>query len=158
MMKRRLAFLQLNRRWLGLRSLLVGQHRMNRLHVARESGDWQIGPEVASGNVIQTTIVARGIVKPYPAGQVSQRLRSRPVRIILMPCDYAAVMRRFGKQLIMPEAHRAAEQLRRRHSEGRIPQQIMKTRRNAPRAEGVKERRRRVCGFVRVEFVKQVML
>ena len=63
-------------------------------------------PAVAAGDVVDAAVVAGAVVEPDPARQVRHRLRPRPIRIILMPGHHAAVMRRFAKQLIVPEPDR----------------------------------------------------
>lgn len=62
-----------------------------------------------------------------------------PIRIILVPNHYPAVMRRLVEDLIVPETHRPIEQLRRSNNKRRIPQEIVKARRYAPRAERMEE-------------------
>jgi hypothetical protein len=42
-----------------------------------------------------------------------------------MPDDYATMMRRFVKDLIVPKAHWTIEQLRRRDYKSRMPQKIV---------------------------------
>src|SRR5438270_6713310 len=85
------------------------------------------------------------------------RARARPVRIVLMPRDDSAMMRRLTEKLVVPEADSATEKLRRGHSESGIPQYVMEAGRDAPSSERVKENFRRVCGFVRVIFVEEFM-
>src|SRR6266571_5443134 len=74
-----------------------------------------------------------------------------------MPCDDPAVMRWLTEQLIVPETHCAAEQLRRRHQKRRIPQQVMKARRDSPRAQRMKQNGRRIGRFVRVKLVEEIV-
>src|SRR6185295_16754916 len=80
-----------------------------------------------------------------------------PVGIILMPDHDAAVMRRFVEYLIVPEAYWSIEQLSRRDSESRMPQDVVQSRRDAPCSECVKEYLIGIGRFVCVEFVKQVV-
>src|ERR1043165_648632 len=80
-----------------------------------------------------------------------------PVGIILMPDHDAAVMCGFVEDLIVPEANYSIEQLSRRNSESRMPQDVVQSRRDAPCSEGVKEYLIGIGRFVGVEFVKQVM-
>ena len=74
-----------------------------------------------------------------------------------MPDDDAAVVCRFVEDLIVPEAHWTIEQLSRRHGESRMPQDIVQSRRNAPRAECVKKYLIGIGRFVCVEFVEEVV-
>ena len=109
---------------------------------------------MAAGHVMQTAVRARRIIKANPTGQMRQRLRPRPVRIILMPSDYTAMSSGLAKQLVVPETHGTAQELRRRDGELRMPQNIMKARRDAPRTERVKEFAVSLIGFVAMKFVK----
>ena len=70
-----------------------------------------------------------------------------------MPRDDASMLRRFAKQLVVPKPHCAAQQLRSRHHELRMPQNIVKARRDAPRAQRVKQHFGRIGRFIRVKFV-----
>src|SRR5713226_1790705 len=109
MMKGTFALFQLNRHRLERYSLLFGQDTFNRMHVIRESGDRQKIPAMTPRHVMEASVRARRIVESDPARQVGHGLRPRPVGIILMPGHHAAMMRRFAKELIVPETHRAAE-------------------------------------------------
>jgi hypothetical protein len=72
-------------------------------------------------NVMHATIVAPRVVKTDPTAKMRHRLRSGPIRVILMPGHAAAMQRRFAEELIVPETDRAFKQLRRRHCECRVP-------------------------------------
>jgi len=74
-----------------------------------------------------------------------------------MPRDHSAMVRGFAEKLIVPETYRPSEQLRRRHQESRVPKQVVKTWRDAPRAQGMKEHCFRIGGFIGMKFVKEVM-
>src|ERR1041384_3819014 len=112
---------------------------------------------MAARDVMDAAVLNRGIIEANPTRQVRHRLHARPVRIILMPRNYAAVSGRFAEQLVVPESQRAAEQLRRGHQERRVPKQVMKRRRNSPRAQRMKKHHRRIGRFVRMKFVEEVM-
>src|SRR5207248_11772316 len=122
---------------LGL--LLICEHGLNRVHVVGKSGDGQQIPALAAGHVMQTAVLAGRFVEADPAGEMRDGLRARPVRVVLMPRDYSAMLRWLAEKLVVPEAHSAIEQLRCRHCESRIPQHIMETSCDAPRSERVKE-------------------
>src|SRR5258707_481180 len=86
MMERCLTFLQFHGdRMLELASLLVVQHCADCVHVTGESRDRQIWPTMTPRNVLQAPVLTNRIVQPNPAGEMSQRLSSRPIRIVLMP-------------------------------------------------------------------------
>ena len=74
-----------------------------------------------------------------------------------MPRDHSAMMRGLAEQLIVPETHRASEQLRRRHQNRRIPKQVMKAGRDPPRAQSMKKHRCWIGRFVGMIFVKELM-
>jgi hypothetical protein len=63
---------------------------------------------MATGNVLQAPVFARRIVKSNPAGQMRQGLSSRPVRVVLMPRDYSAVVCGFAEELVVPKANWSA--------------------------------------------------
>src|SRR2546423_15651146 len=98
---------------------------------------------MASRHVMHAAVVSPRIVKTDPTRQVRHWLGAGPIGIVLVPRDHAAVMRGLAKKLIVPKAHRATEQLRCRHHESRIPQQVMKPRANTPRSERVNHTRQR---------------
>jgi len=56
-----------------------------------------------------------------------------------MPSDDPPVMRGLAEQLVMPKAHRAAKQLGRRNCECRVPQQIVETCCDPPRAQSMEQ-------------------
>src|SRR5262245_44274642 len=112
---------------------------------------------MAAGNVMHAAVVAFACVESDPAGEMRHGLGARPVGIILMPSNDAAVLRRLAKQLIVPKANGAIEQLTRSSCECRMPENIVKTRANAPRSEGMKEDRVRLSRFVSVVFVPQLV-
>src|SRR5271163_1554337 len=138
MVKRALTLFQLDRYWLELVFQLLRQTVADSIHFSRQYWFWQVRPLVASRHVIQAAIFARRIVQPDPAGQMSQRGRARPVRIILMPGHHSAVPRRLAKKLVVPEAHRTIEQLRRRNEKRRVPQEIVKARHHTPSSQRMK--------------------
>ena len=81
---------------------------------------------------MHAAIVTGAVVQADPASQVGHRLGPRPVRIVLVPGDHAAVPRRLAEQLVVPEADRAVQQLAGRHRERRVPQHIVKARLDPP--------------------------
>ena len=74
-----------------------------------------------------------------------------------MPDHYATVMRRFVEDLVVPETHWSIEQLCGRDNKSRVPQQIVQSRRDAPRAERMKKYLLRVGGCVCIELVEQAV-
>ncbi len=60
---------------------------------------------MAARDVLQAAVVAGGVVEADPAGQMGHRLRPRPIRVVLVPGDHAAVLGRFAEQLVVPEPH-----------------------------------------------------
>jgi len=79
---------------------------------------------------------------------MSQRLRSRPIRIVLMPGHDSAMMSRFAEKLVVPEPNRSTKKLRCRDRECRMPQQIVKPWRYPPRAQGMKQNVIRIARLV----------
>src|SRR5690606_26781500 len=97
MMEGRLARVQLHgNRPKGL-LLLVGQHGLDGLHVSGEARYRQEIPPMASGHVLDAAVLEGGIIQPDPARKVRERLRARPVGVVLMPGDYATVLRRLAE-------------------------------------------------------------
>jgi len=88
---------------------------------------------------------------------MGKRLRTRPIGIVLMPGYNSTMVRRLAEQLVMPKAHSAAQQLRRRHRECRVPQQIVESGSDSPSTQSVKEHRFRITRFVGVIFVKELV-
>ena len=86
---------------------------------------------------------------------MGHRLGPRPVRIVLMPGYDAAMLGRFAEQLVVPEPHRAAEQLAGGHRERRMPQQIVKAGRNPPSAQRMEQHGIGIVRFVGVVLVPQ---
>ena len=74
-----------------------------------------------------------------------------------MPRHDAAVLGRLAEELIVPEAHGAAEQLAGGNQKSRMPEKIVKARRDAPGAERVEQHARRIGGFVGVVFVEKAV-
>src|SRR5207302_1593012 len=64
------------------------------VHFSSQNRFGQVWPLVASGNVIQAAVLARGIVQANPASEMRQGRRPCPVRIILVPGHHAAMPRR----------------------------------------------------------------
>jgi hypothetical protein len=62
---------------------------------------------------------------------------------------------RLAKQLVVPEAHSAPEQLTGRDGKRRAPEDVVHARRDAPGSKGMKQDSARVLRFVRVVFVEQ---
>lgn len=67
MMESALSLFQLHGDWLELLLLFIGENGLNRVHVAGQARDRQEGPAMATGNVLQAAVVARGVVEPDPA-------------------------------------------------------------------------------------------
>ena len=80
-----------------------------------------------------------------------------PVRIVLVPGDHAAVLRRLAEELVVPEPHGAVEQLARRHRERRIPEDVVERRRDPPGPEGMEQHPARVGRLVGVVLVPQFL-
>src|ERR1035437_321945 len=96
-------------RMLELASLLVVQNCADCIHVAGESRYGQIWPMMTPCNVLQAPVLTGRIVKANPAGEMSERLSSRPIRIVLMPGHYSAMMSRLAEELVVPEPNRSAK-------------------------------------------------
>src|SRR5258705_7939450 len=94
---------------------------------------------MAASDVMHASIFTVRIIETNPACQVGKRLGSGPVRVILVPGHNSPVMSGFAEQLVVPEANGAAQQLRRRHSECRVPEQIVEAWRDAPGAERMEQ-------------------
>src|ERR1700730_4244398 len=90
-------------------------------------------------NVLQAPVLPVRIVKANPAGEMSQRLSSRPIRIVLVPGHYSAVMRRLAKELVMPEPTLSAQIWSCRNCECRMPQEIVKTGHDPPCAQSMEQ-------------------
>ena len=56
-----------------------------------------------------------------------------------MPGHDSAMMSRLAEELVVPEPNRSAKKLRGRDGECRMPQKIVKTWRDPPRAQGVEQ-------------------
>jgi len=89
---------------------------------------------------------------------MSKRLSSCPIRIVLMPGHYSAMMSRFAEELVVPEANRSAKKLRCWGCKCRMPEEIMKTGRYPPCAQRMEQHVIRIIRLVRVIFVKQISL
>src|SRR5687768_11282565 len=72
-----------------------------------------------------------------------------------MPGYHAAVTGWLVENLIVPETHRAPEELRRSHQERWIPEQIMKPFGDPPSSQSMKESLFRISRFVGMVFVKE---
>ena len=99
---------------------------------------------MAARCVMHAAVVACRIIKPDPTGEMLHRLCARPVRIVLMPSDNPAVMRRLGKNLVVPETNGAAQQLRGGNEKSRVPKQVVEAGCDAPRPQGMKQDPRRI--------------
>src|SRR4029453_5719817 len=86
---------------------------------------------------------------------MGHRLRPGPIGIVLVPDHYSSMMRRFVKNLVMPEPNSAAQQLRGRHSERRMPKNIVQTWENPPRTERMKENLLRIGRLVQGVLIQQ---
>ena len=123
-------------RMLELASLLIVQDCADCIHVTRESRLRQVGPAMILRRIASTRSPGR-IVKANPAGEMSKRLRSRPIRIVLMPGHDSAMMSRLAEKLVVPESNRSAKKLRCRDRECRMPQEIVKAGSYPPCAQGM---------------------
>ena len=137
--------------------LFLGQHGLDFVHVAGESGDREQSPPMAAGDIPEAAVLARRVVEPDPAGQVLHRLGAGPIRVVLMPGDDPAVVRRLGEKLVVPEADAAVEQLRRGLQEGGMPQDVVEARVDAPRPERVEQDVATLARFIGVELVEEVV-
>src|SRR5215469_16633738 len=82
---------------------------------------------------------------------------SDPIRIVLMPGDDTTMTGRLAEELVVPEAYAALEQLRSRHCEGRMPQNVVKAGRDTPGSQRVKQDLCRIGRFVGMILVEEVM-
>src|SRR5512139_1759710 len=80
-------------------TLILGKNAEDGIHVAGEISSRKKVPFVASGHVMNAAVLFVRIVQTDPTGQMSDRLCSRPIRIILMPGDDAPVKRGLYKKL-----------------------------------------------------------
>ena len=71
-----------------------------------------------------------------------------------MPRDDTPMVRGLTEQLVMPKTGGATEQLRRGNCECRIPQQIVETWSDSPRAQGMEQNVIVGCRLVGVIFIK----
>jgi hypothetical protein len=85
---------------------------------------------------------------------MSERLSSRPIRIVLMPGHYSAMMSRLAEELVVPEPNRSAKKLRCGDCKCRMPEEIVKPGRYPPCAQRVEQHVIRITRLVRVIFVK----
>ena len=74
-----------------------------------------------------------------------------------MPSHYSAMPRRFAKQLVVKQQGRAAQKLPGSDAVGRRPPQVVKTGRNPPAAQGMKERLSLVFRLVALEMVEKLV-
>src|SRR5277367_5720959 len=103
---------------------------------------------MTAGNVLQAPVLAVRIVEGNPAGEMSQRLSSRPVGIILMPGHDSAMMSRLAEELVVPEPNRSTKKLCGRDSECRMPEEIVKAGSYPPCAQGMEQHVVRIAGLV----------
>src|SRR5262249_1919992 len=105
---------------------------------------------MASRDVMQAAVFTTRIIETNPASQVSKRLSSSPVRVILVPGPNSPVTGGFAEQLVVPKANAAAQQLRRRNGDSRVPQQVVKAWRDPPGAERMEQHMVGIGRLVRV--------
>lgn len=91
-------------------SLIVIQTRQHGVHVIGKFAARQQRPAMAAGNVIDAAILFGSVVQSYPTSKMCYRLGPRPIRLVLMPSDKAAIISRLCKYLIVPQSDRPAEQ------------------------------------------------
>src|SRR5215204_714726 len=108
-MERTLTFFQFNWHRFELTSLFWSQLTQNRIHVVSEISSRQQIPAMAAGDVVHTAVFTCGIIETNPTRQVGHWLSPGPIRIILVPDNYTAVMSRLVKQLVVPEANRTSK-------------------------------------------------
>ncbi len=83
--------------------------------------------------------------------------RARPVRVILVPRNYARMVRRLIEDLIVPEAQASCpEQLRNRHRHLGREDDVVKPRIDQPRSEKMENYLVRPCKVVRLHLVQPV--
>src|ERR671915_465714 len=92
---------EFNRHGPELFAQLLTQHGHDRVHVTGESGDGEVGPEVAAGHVVDAAVLKRRVVESGPAGEVRERGGARPVGVVLVPGDDAAVARGLAEELVV---------------------------------------------------------
>ena len=73
-----------------------------------------------------------------------------------MPRDDAAVLGRLAEELVVPESHGPTQQLRRRREQRRMPEDVVQSGPDPPRAERMKQHRAGVARLVRVVLVPQL--
>ena len=79
---------------------------------------------------------------------MSQRLSSRPIRIVLMPGHDSAMMSGLAEKLVVPEPNRSAQKLRCRDGDCGMPQEVVKTGRYTPCAQSMKQHVIRITRLV----------
>jgi len=134
-------------------SLIVTQTRQHRVHIIGEFSARQQRPAMAAGNVVHAAIFLRSVVQSYPTRKMRDRLCPRPIRMVLVPSDKAAIISRLCKYLIVPQPDRTAKQRFSGLNDWRMEHQIVKRRRHTPRTESMKQHSA-VLSFVRMEFVE----
>jgi len=87
---------------------------------------------VAAGDVLEAAVINGAVVQGDPAGEVLHGLGAGPVGIVLVPGDYAAMMRGLAEELIVPEADSAVEELRCGYEKGGTPEDIVECGAGAP--------------------------
>lgn len=128
MMETGLTGFQNDRNRLECGSLIIVQNTEHGVHIVRQVRPRQQVPPVASGHVVNTSVFFTRVVQADPASQMSDRFRSRPVGIVLMPGDHAAVVSGLYKKLVVPKPHRPTEKLTSGHRNRSIEKQVVKSR------------------------------
>src|SRR5687768_11240377 len=154
-MKRTLAFLQLDGFGLELALLRFTEYTLDRVHIVGKVFARQQGPAMAARHIMHTTIFTRGIIEADPAREMGHGLCPGPVGIVLMPDHHAPVMGGFAEKLVMPEADRALQKLRSRNAKRWVPQQIVKPRSDAPGSQSMEQDLIGIGRFVGIELIKQ---
>src|ERR1051325_300504 len=121
MMKRGFTFPQLDRHRFEFSFLLRSECIPDHVHVVCKVLAWQEVPAMATRNVMNAAVFARGIVQTDPTRQMGHRLSSGPIRVVLMPDNHGSMPGRLVKDLVVPEPHCTLQQLICRHSEGGMP-------------------------------------
>src|SRR4051812_11384870 len=139
MMEAALPPFQFDRNWMEARLLLRCQDGLNLIHIAGQARDRQKLPAMTARNIVEASVLARAVVQSDPACKVCNRFSASPIRVVLVPRHYSAVLRGFAEQLIVPEPNRAAQQLRRGHQKRRVPQNVVERLLDAPSTQRVEQ-------------------
>src|SRR5438105_3383918 len=106
MMKDSLTCFCFNRYWFKFFPLFWCKIIFDSHKVPRKLGFLKQSPAMTAGNILQATILFGRIIEAAPACQMCYRLGPCPIRVILVPCNYATFFWRLAEQLVVPKTYR----------------------------------------------------